>query len=449
MPVTKVEFERAIHRGLGRAVLWLKRGEIVPDRDFLLYACTHNLAYDRQVEDNRALYIFDVIQATGEPEFYVQALQRTLAEWDESQEEADNEENDTGLPVSIGQIFDLLALAASGGDLAAKQSLYTFFAEHAAAESTLYSADALVAMDGLEGYLFAVRQWIRNPPQESDQWYEASLLEDVEEQFGVEEVQAFLTQAALTEPAISAYLARVRAERAAQAEERKQRPKPVKPTYADLRQTIFDTDKRLNRPHLWRWGEKMSNADAEQFASELLAETDSKRLARYLHLFHRRAFPLDLVLLLALAQSTDEAISSTARAALVQIEHPSVRALALEVLDTSLRPWELIEMLTRNFCPGDEEAIERILNRTWDADEMHRLTIDVNHLIEANPQGAFSGALMRLYEEGWCTFCRERVIEKLTGFGPLPTNIVEEGHFDADKATRKLVQQTMSGNGAA
>ena len=45
MPITNEEFEAAVRRGLGRAVLWLQRGEIVPDRDFLLYACTHNLAY--------------------------------------------------------------------------------------------------------------------------------------------------------------------------------------------------------------------------------------------------------------------------------------------------------------------------------------------------------------------------------------------------------------------
>ena len=444
MSITKAEFERAVHRGLGRAVLWLQRSEIVPDRDFLLYACTHDLAYDRQTEDSRALYMFDVIRATSEPEWYVQAMQRTLAEWDENQEEAGNKENDIGLPVSISQMSDLLALAAQNGDLAAKQSLYAFFEKYAASAFTLYSADALVAMDGLEGCLFAVRQWIINPPQEDDQWYEGYLLREVDEQFGSEAVDTLLEQASHVEPAIGAYLTKFREERAPRHERRKRRPKPDKPDYAELRELIFNTSIRYC-PMVWaRYGERLPAADAQQLAFELLAETDPLPLARYLLLFRRRPFPLDHAPLLTLAQSEKQEVAAAARAALTQIEHPSVRALALELLDDSLRPWELIEMLTRNFCPGDEKAVERVLSKAWDADEMHQITLRMRRLAEANPQPALAGALLRLYEEGWCTMCRHGVLELLTQFGPLPPSITEECRFDAYDETREFAAAVTS-----
>jgi len=437
MPVTKVEFERSVHRGLGRAVLWLQRGEIVPDRDFLLYACTHNLAYDRQTEDNRALHLFDIIQATGEPSYYARAIEKALEEVGES----DNWEEDER---SIEQMFDLLDLLAKNDDLTARQSLYQLFAKFAT-HSGGSGADALVDMDGLDGYLFVVRHWILHPQEEEDCWYETSLLEDVEQRFGKDEAQAFLAQVAQTEPAVGVYLAGVREKQADEEARRKRRPKQHKPDSAEIRQTLLDFDKRFNRPQMWRWGERMSNADAERFGAELLAETDPKRLERYLHLFHKRAFPLDHAPLLALAQSADPAIAKTARAALAQIAAPEVRALALKLMDTDPQPWDGIGMLVTNFCTGDEQAVERVVGSCWDEDEMHWLTLDVLRLVEANPQPSFAGALMQIYEEGYCTMCRHGVLKLLADIGPLPPSVIEECHYDADKETRKVMQEARHG----
>ncbi len=433
MPTSQKEFEAAIQRGLGRAVLWLRRGEIVPDRDFLLYACTHNFAYDRQTEDNRALYMFDIIQAAGEPDHYARAVAQALAEVGDNDDWEDDKR-------SIDQMFDLLGLLAKSGDLTARQSLYPLFAIKNAVFPGDYGAEVIVNLDGLNGYLFVIRQWLRCPREEEDHWLEALLLKDVEERFGADEVQAFLTQAALTEPAVGVYLAEVRQKQAAEEAQRRERPKPHKPDYAELRQIIFDTDKRLNRPRFWRWGEKMSDADAEQFASELLAETDPKRLERYLHLFHRRAFPLNHMPLLALARGSDKEVASTTRAALAQIAHPSVRALALELMDTDERPDQLIEMLTLNFQAGDEKAIERVLEKPWDSDEMHWIGTDMRHVFEKNPTPLATNTLLSFYERGYCTLCRHGAVELLAKIGPLPPYIIEEGRFDADKAIRELVQ---------
>ncbi len=390
MIVSQVEFERSVHRGLGRAVQWLLNGEVVADRNFLLYACTHNLAYDRQTEENRALYMFDMIRATGEPEFYARTLEQALGEISDNEDEWDDDER------SIYQIYDLLGLLAKSGDLSAKQSVYSFFVTHEA-ESDSFWAEVIVDVGGLDGYLFIVRQWMQLPRKEDDPWYEAWVLEHVEKRFGAEEAQLFLEQAALTEPAIGVYLAQVREKQAAWKARLKSRPKRRWPDYAGIREQIFDASKQ-HGPMVWaRYGEHLPAADAEQMARETLAETDPKRLARYLLLFKRRPFPLDHRPLLTLAQSEEQEVATAARAALAQIEHPSVRALALEFMPTSLRPWELIEMLIRNFCTGDEQAIERVLRKAWDADEMHWLTLNMRHLVEAKPRPELRSALMQIY----------------------------------------------------
>ncbi len=438
MPVTKVEFERAVHRGLGRAVQWLLNGAVVADRDFILYACTHNLACDIQTEDYRSLYLFDIIHATGEPESYARAVERTLDEWSGSKEDSD------GPPISIGQMFELLGLLAKSGDHSARQSLYSFFGKHAA-ELDAFDAEVLLDVDGLDGCVFVFRQWLGHPQpkeDEDDQRFDRFLLEKAEESFGVEETRLFLKQAALTEPAFGAYLREVREKQAARHKRKGQRPRRHWPDYAEIREAIFDTSKRYS-PMMARYGEHLPAADAEQMARELLAETDPKRLARCLLLFKRRPFPLNHTPLLALAQSADQEVATSARAALAQIEHPSVRALALELLDTSLRPWELIEMLTRNFCAGDEQAIERVLSKTWDADELEWIGLKLRPLVKANLRPALSDALMRLYEEGYCTICRSSVIELLAEFGPLPSSLVEECRYDAYPDTRNFVQASI------
>ena len=440
MSVTKVEFERSVHRGLGRAVLWLLSGEIIPDRDFLLYACTHNLAFDRQTEDNRALYMFDIIYATHEPEFYARAVKRTLAGWKEAEEDDEN-------PVSIYQMFDLLGLLAKRGDLSARQAAYSFFEKHA--QSDAIREEVLVEIDGLDGYLFVIRQWLQYPqPEDDDQRFDYLLLDKVDKQFGRENVQKFLERAAQDNPAIGAYLANVREKHAAWKARLKSRQQRHWPGYAEIRESIFDTKKRYS-PMMARYGEHLPAADAEQMAREALAETDPKRLAHYLLLFKRRPFPLDHDPLLTLAQDACQDVATAARAALAQIEHPSVRALALELMPDSLRPWEPIEMLTKNFCIGDERAIERILDKTWDADEMHWLTLDTRRLAEANLRPELTNVLMRLYKEGYCTMCRHGVIELLAGLGPLPKSFVEECRHDAYDATRDFVGEQQVTDGAA
>ena len=386
--------------------------------------------------------MFDIIQATGEPEFYSQFVVQSLSEVSNNQDDWDDDER------SIYQMFDLVGLLAKNGDANARQVLYAFFIKHIAGPDNSRS-EVIVDVDGMDGYLFLVRQWLQYPREEDDHWHEAWLLEDVQKRYGADEVQAFLAQAVQAEPAIGVYLSQVYKKQTAWHERINQRPKRRQPDFAEVRQALLDFDNRFNRPQMWRWGERMSDADAKQFASELLTETDLKRLERYLHLFHRRAFPLDHIPLLALAQNEDEKIASAARTALAQVVAPSVRALALELMDTDPQPWKGIEMLIKNFCTGDEQAVERVLGKSWDADEMHRLTLDMRHLVEANPQPVFAGALMRLYEEGYCTRCRLGVMELLSKTDPLPPYIVEEGRYDAYDGTREFVQEVVSGNGAA
>ena len=254
MIVSKVEFERSVHRGLGRAIQWLLNGEAVADRNFLLYACTHNLAYDRQTENTRALHMFDIIQATSEPEFYARAVECSLEEAVTSEDEEDDR--------SIGQMLDLLGLLAKSGDTSARQSLYLFF-EKPAAKLDGFDAEVLLDIDGLAGYLFIIQQWLRQPQLEDDQRFDRHLLQEAEERFGAEKTRLFFEQAAQVEPPVGAYIAEVREKQVAWHKRRGDRPKRHRPDRAEIREAIFDAKKRYG-PMVWaRYGEHLPAADAD------------------------------------------------------------------------------------------------------------------------------------------------------------------------------------------
>jgi hypothetical protein len=64
------EFESWLRKGLGRAAVVLKREGGQEHRGPLMYACTRNITYDRQCEEERGPYLLDLIRLSGEPEFY-------------------------------------------------------------------------------------------------------------------------------------------------------------------------------------------------------------------------------------------------------------------------------------------------------------------------------------------------------------------------------------------
>ncbi len=432
-----------MRRGLGRAVLWLRRGEVIASRDFLLYACTHNLAYYLQSAEDRARYMFDVTQATGEPEFYSQFVRQSLDEISDNEDDWWEEDER-----SIGQMFGLLGLLAKNGDHSVRKSLYLFFGKHSAG-SDYSRAEVVVDIDGLNGYLAVVHQWILHPREQDDHWTEAWLLEQVEERFGLETVQSFLEQAAEAEPAVGVYLAEVREKQTAWHKRQGSKSRRDRPDYAKLRRLISSPEKRENHMVWGRWGAALAEDDAERLASELLLETDTQRLERYLLLFWVRPFPLDHTPLLVLAQNENQKIATAARAALARIEDVSIHDLALELMETDERPWELIELLARNFREGDEKAIERILEEPWGAKKTERIGLELRKVVEENMTPAAASALLLFYERGYCGMCRHGTIELLDELGQLPPYIVEEGQYDADDSIREYVEQAISSNGAA
>lgn len=420
-----MDFQDSFRRGLGRAVLFLQSHNAKPYREAILHGCANFIGYDAQTEPSRGQYLFDIIQATGEGDYYALRIREMLM----SGEELD----------APWQIVEVAGLMAQDGDEQARQALYAAFARDAARQD-VSNGDVLIKLDGLDGYLFVVRQLLQNPLPDEERWWGSSFLGDLEEKLGKEAAHAGLERACATDSGLAAHVARIRQEEEQKAANRAKRAPFVVPEYDELRALIVGGSKLAYPIRLARWGERADSELAERLAHDLLSETDAMRLIKYLYLFRRRRFPLAPDRLLALAGDSDTSVASAARQALAPIADPRVRAMALELIAAaSPESWEAVDLLASNYRPSDARLIEPLVARGQAEYEFHRLGISVREWFERNPTPDAAALLLMLYEKGLCVTCRGSVIDLLLSLGPLPEWMVDECRYDADPETRKLV----------
>ena len=154
------EFERLVSIGLGRAVLHLRDNDPCPFRDVILDACLHNKAYDAQIDGGRAEYLVDLIQASGDPAFFENAVISSLGEppknWDTQQR------------------FQIARLLAQSGNQSARDAMYSAFASLGKSASDV--AVEFVELDGIEGLLFVAGEIGVQLAQDPDRWEDDELL---------------------------------------------------------------------------------------------------------------------------------------------------------------------------------------------------------------------------------------------------------------------------------
>lgn len=429
-----MDFSQMLARGLGRAVLMLQTHDPAPYREEIWHACTHYAGYDMQMEASRGRYNFDLITQGGDLEWFLPRLYRAFATGD-----------DVEMP---SQLVETMGLLAQAGDMRAREMMYAAFAEDAPLFDTR-GADDLVALDGLAGYVFVARQWLKYPLPEDDNRAEVWLLDDVEERFGAEAVSAAFVAAAADgaqadadEPGkLLTYLAAVRERCRLWRAERAARPPRALPDYNSVSALLSAPPSTSYRVRLRSAGRRSDKRLRGDLAHALQAEADPARLAGLLHFFSDCPFPLPPQRLLTLARGDDADIALAAQAALSHITHPEVRALALSLLGAG-NIWHAVGMLAANPGPGDYVLLGALLHRPWSEHEMHHLGMSIRDYVKVHPSPDAVPVLHRLYEYGPCSFCRSSVVDVWVALAPLPLHIAHEIAWDAEPDVRAYAAPT-------
>ena len=280
MGIDAKTFQNRLWGGFGRVILFLRKTDAAPFREAILDSCLHHRAFDRQAEEYRTDYLLDVMQATGEPEFYAAYVRRAL--------DAGSGEDDGG------QLYALARRLAERGDAEARRAMYRRFARQAAFQNT-GGAEEIVALDGLDGYLFVAAQWQRHPLPEEDHWQEAWLREQLDMQIGPDDTRRALADAAHAQPELAVYFASVE-QKQAQRKAQQSKPRPPAPTYEEITARIADPTQTTRWPAWRSWSRRLDDDTLARLALDLLTETDRGPLLKRLHVFRQRLSRLRLIL---------------------------------------------------------------------------------------------------------------------------------------------------------
>ena len=414
--VDAAEFGRWLRLGLGRAVLYLQSHDSKPYRGALLDACLNDLSYDAQAGDDRAPYLYDLIQASGELPLYrdhvISSLQTSRGDSSER------------------QIFALARRLAQAGDASAKQIIYEAFAQNAA-QQHYAGASELIALDGVDGFIFVAQHLTSLDPEEDD-WLPSAWIDDLEERDGKEAAWSALDRASGSVPEIAPLLDLVKRERAASSPLNRSPQPPV--DYPTLRAEIERKGERTNG--LWAWGKAAADESIAEAARDLNMEQDRGRLLAYMKVFSRRAFPLEPDRLLELAQSEDKMLAWRTCHVLEIVAHPKVRELAVKFAEMGSYT-EATMLLKANAQDGDAKRILSWLELTADADDLHVLAMTARGFAEANWTEESADCLFYMYERGPCPMCRCSCVEMLDKRGLVPAWMRKECCWDAEDELRK------------
>ncbi len=432
-------------------ILFLKEHPSEPYHDSILDACLHHPAYDRQSEGTRGAYMLDLMRASGHFQVYRQHVLDALRA---SVEAEDPDEYDDDHLCSIARWL------AEAGDQEARDALYTFVTA-ALENGEDKGAKYLITLDGIEGFVHVVTAVDRQEGAaiDADSLYGGWLTYVLQEREGEEQANALIAEAAAQNERVAAYQQAVAWNDARTKRNKAERAERPYEDYAVLQALIENSTRPKYPGKFLRWGRQANDDDLARAATDLIEAQDKERILKYLHVFRRRAFPLDHAHLIALTEHEDEAIVEAAYSALEMVPHPAVRAHALHLFANARRPAEAVGLLAANFEEGDQPWIEQVLHQVLTDDEVHAIGRNVLDIMEQRDdengivgrtlsirndhrtQEQDAPLLLRLYEREPCSFCREYIVEALIALDCMPSWMLAECRYDSYMTTRTLIEE--------
>lgn len=430
--------EHMLTVGRGGAIIYLLGTDTSPCRCMILDHCIHNKAYDTQLENSRAGYLYPLIQRSPDRDFYRDAILQALRD-------ADDES-------SVSQLFDFAVLFTHDGDESARFAIHEKFDKHDLKE--IYpGAASLIEIEGIDGLLH-VLDYIGSDSNLLDRYDDANyFISDVEEKHGIEETRQALAAAYEQNPNTRTYLDRI--------------SELYTPSLV-LEDVIKSHCHEDPHTHLrnsikgMSWQEFRRNPDSEKLAvswsrsapddeivkaaNDIIYEKDPQKLALYLRIFHRHEFPLHPSILIDFTNSLSLRVSHATIMALSLIKHEDVRALFECLVQSPEWSDSAVRLLRSNYQEGDHLIIEKLLEQESDVHQLHSLSCALLDVYKHNPDQNAIKSLLFVYENNPCSFCRLGSVEQMHALGQLPDWIVRECVYDADESLRKLAQELLAKN---
>ncbi|MFZ6643331.1 hypothetical protein ACO0LL_26655 [Undibacterium sp. TC4M20W] len=417
------QFFHSLKLGTGRAMLLMKAHPQIDFSAQILAATVNNLAYDRQCEGSRAVYLYSLVMRSRQKDELIRTIIKKFSA---------KKRNDYGMD----QLSDLVLYFHQAGIAGAKEALLSRFEKTFSNGYELFARGVLLEIEGMAGLIMAAEKVGQLPEQERADYEDRWRVDDFQEMNKSVDVYAELAKAAETNPAIKNYLDLILS---AEPREKYRRSKTIPYAVTEIEELI---DEAGRFPRFWASRiSGMTQADIEQVARNFLAEKDGNRKYKYLPFFYQTKFPFDYGFLLKLASGRNVKKNRRIMHAVNALSHfkgDDIRALAFKKFASEKTPWDYSKLLVNNYKTGDAAILLEIIQRSKNFHHIHDLVAGIIDIFEANPTVECKASLEALYYGMNCAMHRWSVIDLLNKNGVLSEEIVDELAYDTDEDLRKL-----------
>lgn len=432
-PATKPSFndwQDALQKGLGRALLWAKNGEIA-DKSLLLNACSIDLRYDRQCEKPRGDWLWEIMEVAGAME----DLREPILESLKSAKDA----------YAAQQLCQFAVHYATRGDHRFRDALERVVEEKPDSTGPWLGESQLIRLNGASGFITAVKvrsKWLETKDFDLDHW---ALFRKATDILGQDAIAQALDEALKTTPELKGIV------EGWHAWNQHKTPVDTKSNHKKRMQqfTVEDVIQAVEGQSnqtwiLLGWGKHASEADLQIILNRLFECGDTQIVERYLRVFSNRSLPQFDARLLTLLDHDDEQVKSRAYVAVAKNAHPSIRSFALMHLPIRYNDRNFVDLFIKNFQPGDESLLIEHLELPDNDDGRHELLTTVLDILEKNENAIADVLALWIYRWTPCALCRNHAAKLLFDRTNAPQWLGEECQHDSYTDTRELVSGVMS-----
>lgn len=421
--LTKNQFDQALRKGHGRALMHVKEHGIGDYLPLLEQACLTNYVYDPQIEGGRFEWLHELIVASGTNGHFLKLINENLHKC--------TKYNDVDQLAGIAECF------ADHGDRELVETLYKNFEKFYIEfnDSALIGSE-LVYLDGFEALSFTAKIIAKHDISKKDQdiWFYKYCCMDL----GKKRVDAFLSK--ILECKL--WHKKIKADFNEYFDHGSSISKPA----PNLDEVInwLDNSENSKRPNLLKFAKTASKADLQFLYKRMQKSTGTQSLWRHLQIFGSVPPPNLDNFLFGLAKSKIESrIRIRAFTALAQIKTKRVRQFAFDIINDDPKSifYGALELFRKNYKQGDIEFIENSLRLSKDSWERHNVGLDLIALFGITDDKAFFNCAMWVYENTPCSFCRFSAVGTLYDWKLLPKEIQAECRFDSYDETRDLCKK--------
>ena len=419
---TLAEQRDALRKGLGRARLWARAGQLADEP--LCEACITDFRYDHSIDDIRGQWLWGLLQDTGFQDRLQEPIFQEFCHWSDER--------------SASQLCQLALHYAKIGDQRFLGRIYEIVEQKPQSDCPYLAEAELMALDGASGFLFAASVRGQRLPLEKWDYQHDQLLRLAFDLAGEPQIVELLENQ--SDPAI----VRFRDEWKANQQEKEQHAKREVASYeakmrsVTLAELLVDAAHRERSPLCMGWGRYAAKQDLEAVLSHLQQAEEPREIANLLRVFTRRDPPHIDDRLFELCHHPDEWVRSRAFQALSHRADPRIREFALQELEQPACDDNVVELFVKNYQIGDVDRILQRVRLPDDLDEKHGLLSSlVDLLSEAKPVDGAPLAQI-VYFETPCCYCRRSSVRYLQEMNLVPPWMREECLHDCEAETRAL-----------